>query len=68
MFSLSSAERDHLIEIDEALKRIELGTFGFCLYSGKPIALARLEAIPWARYSIEVQELAEKGLLDDDHI
>jgi DnaK suppressor protein len=66
MFSLSSAEREQLIEVDEALRRIDQGTFGYCMYSGKPIGLPRLEAIPWARYSVEYQELAEKGLLDED--
>ncbi len=66
MFSLSSAEREQLLEVDEALRRIEEGTYGFCQHSGKPIALARLQAIPWARYSIEYQELAEKGLLEEE--
>ncbi len=66
MFSLSSAERDQLIEIDDALKRLDQGTYGYCQYSGKPIGLPRLQAVPWARYSVEYQELAEKGLLDED--
>jgi RNA polymerase-binding transcription factor len=66
MFSLSSAERGQLIEVDEALKRLDAGTYGFCQYSGKPIAIERLLAVPWARYSIEYQELAEKGLLEED--
>ncbi len=66
MFSLSSAERDQLVEVDAALRRIDEGTYGYCLYSGKPIALARLQAVPWARYSIEYQELAEKGLLEEE--
>ncbi len=66
MFSLSNAERDQLIEIDEALRRLDEGSYGFCQYSGKPIGLPRLEAVPWARYSVEYQELAEKGLLDEE--
>lgn len=66
MFSLSSSEREQLIEVDAAIRRLEDGTYGFCQYSGKPIALARLQAVPWARYSIEYQELAEKGLLEED--
>ena len=66
MFSLSSAEREQLLEVDAALRRIDEGTYGFCQHSGKPIALARLQAIPWARYSIEYQELAEKGLLEEE--
>ncbi len=66
MFSLSSAEREQVIEVDAALRRIDDGTYGFCQHSGKPIALARLQAVPWARYSIEYQELAEKGLLEEE--
>ena len=65
MFSLSSSEREQLLEIDRAIERLEGGTYGFCQYSGKPIAIERLKAIPWARYSVEYQELAEKGLLEE---
>lgn len=65
MFSLSNSEREQLLEIDRAIERLEGGTYGFCQYSGKPIAIERLKAIPWARYSVEYQELAEKGLLEE---
>ena len=65
--ALADGEREQLRQVEEALERIADGSYGFCLETGAPIPLARLEAIPWARYSIEVQELAEKGLLDDDH-
>lgn len=58
--SLLSQEQDALYEIDEALKRIELGTYGKCEMSGKPIAHARLEAIPFARYTVECQSQLEK--------
>ena len=44
--NLLSQEQDALYEIDEALKRIELGTYGVCEMSGKPINHERLEAIP----------------------
>ena len=44
--SLLSQEQDALYEIDQALKRIELGTYGTCEMSGKSISHARLEAIP----------------------
>ncbi|MGH7935808.1 MAG: TraR/DksA family transcriptional regulator, partial [Chthoniobacterales bacterium] len=53
--SLLSQEQDALYEIDEALKRIEIGTYGKCEMSGKPIMRARLEAIPFARYTVECQ-------------
>ena len=58
--SLLSQEQDALYEIDEALKRIELGTYGKCEMSGKPIMHARLEAIPFARYTVECQSQLEK--------
>ena len=53
--SLLSQEQDALYEIDQALKRIELGTYGICEMSGKPIPHARLEAIPFARFTVECQ-------------
>ena len=46
--SLLSQEQDALYEIDEALKRIEQGTYGICELCNKPILHARLEAIPFA--------------------
>jgi RNA polymerase-binding transcription factor DksA len=58
--SLLSQEQDALYEIEEALKRIELGSYGQCEMSGKPIAQARLEALPFARYTVECQSQIEK--------
>jgi DnaK suppressor protein len=58
--SLLSQEQDALYEIDEALKRIELGTYGKCEMSAKPIPRARLEAIPFARFTVECQSQLEK--------
>jgi RNA polymerase-binding transcription factor DksA len=58
--SLLSQEQDALYEIDEALKRIDLGTYGKCEMSGKPISHARLEAIPFARFTVECQSQLEK--------
>jgi DnaK suppressor protein len=58
--SLLSQEQDALYEIDQALKRIELGTYGKCEMSGKPISHARLEAIPFARFTVECQSQLEK--------
>ena len=55
-------ERKLLREIDYALERIHQGTFGICTDTGKPIAKARLEAQPWARYCIEYARMLEKGL------
>jgi DnaK suppressor protein len=58
--SLLSQEQDALYEIEEALKRIEGGTYGVCEMSGKPIPHARLEAIPFARFTVECQTQIEK--------
>jgi len=53
-----------LEEIDDALQRIEQGTYGLCLATGKPISKARLMAIPWAKYCKEyARELEGKGSL-----
>lgn len=58
--SLLSQEQDALYEIDQALKRIDLGTYGVCEMSGKAIPHARLEAIPFARFTVECQAQLEK--------
>jgi RNA polymerase-binding transcription factor DksA len=58
--SLLSQEQDALYEIDQALKRIDLGTYGICEMSGKQIPRARLEAIPFARFTVECQSQLEK--------
>jgi RNA polymerase-binding transcription factor DksA len=58
--SLLSQEQDALYEIEEALKRLETGTYGICEMSGKPIAHARLEALPFARLTVECQAQVEK--------
>jgi len=58
--SLLSQERDSLFEIDAALKKINDGNYGFCELSGKPIPHNRLEALPFARYTVECQAELEK--------
>jgi DnaK suppressor protein len=58
--SLLSQEQDALYEIDQALRRVELGTYGKCEMSGKQIPRARLEAIPFARFTVECQSQLEK--------
>jgi RNA polymerase-binding protein DksA len=60
---LMSSERKILVAINEALDRIENGTYGICEGEGEPIPKARLEAIPWARYCVNCATLVEKGLL-----
>jgi RNA polymerase-binding transcription factor DksA len=58
--SLLSQEQDALYEIEEALKRVDAGTYGVCEMSGKAIPHARLEAIPFARFTVECQAQLEK--------
>lgn len=58
---LMDGERRLLVEIDDALNRITAGTYGICEGTGKPITKARLEAQPWARYSVEYAKLVEQG-------
>lgn len=50
---LAAADRKMLKEIEDAIKRIDEGTYGVCEKTGKPIKLERLRELPWARYSIE---------------
>jgi DnaK suppressor protein len=58
---LMDSERQILHEIDQALDRIDEGTYGICEETGKPISKARLEAVPWARYCIEYERMIEDG-------
>ncbi len=64
LYSLNDAERDTLLLIDQALARIEEGTYGFCQNCGVLMAEKRLTALPWSRHCVNCQELAEKGLLE----
>lgn len=56
---LAENERQHLREIDEALQRIEDRIYGVCQMTGKDIPKARLEAKPWAKYTIEAARIVE---------
>jgi DnaK suppressor protein len=58
--SLLSADQDAVYEIEEALKRIEKKTYGVCELTGKNIPRARLEAIPWTRFTVEAQGQLER--------
>lgn len=63
-FTLGLVEKDRqlLREINIALAKIRDGSYGVCEGTGKPIARARLEVKPWARYSIEHARQLENGL------
>jgi RNA polymerase-binding transcription factor DksA len=58
--SLLSADQDSVYEIEEALKRIERKSYGVCELTGKPIPKARLEAIPWTRFTVDAQAQLER--------
>jgi RNA polymerase-binding protein DksA len=62
-FTLGLVEKDRqlLREINAALAKIQNGTYGICEGTGKPISKPRLEAQPWAKYSIEYARELEKG-------
>jgi RNA polymerase-binding protein DksA len=62
---LMDSEIRTLRKIDDALRRIEEGTYGICQGSGKPIPKARLKAKPWARYCVEYARMAENGELSN---
>ncbi len=62
LLSLSDGEREQLLLIDEALKRLEHSEFGVCQLCQKEIGGKRLEAIPWTPYCIDCQEKAEEEL------
>ncbi len=62
--SLLSSDQDAIYEIEEALKRIERNTYGICELTGKQIPKARLDAIPWTRFTVEAQaQLEKEGVL-----
>ncbi len=61
MLGLAETERQRLREIDEALGRIEDGTYGICQMTNKPIPKARLNAKPWAKYTVEAARELERG-------
>jgi len=53
-------QRKLISKIDEALRRIEDGTYGYCEETGEPIGVARLDARPIATLSLEAQERHER--------
>lgn len=57
--SILSQEQDALHEIEEALQRIDSGEYGICQGSGDVIPQARLEAMPFARCTVDYQEMLD---------
>jgi DnaK suppressor protein len=66
MLAVSENDSRQITLINEALERIEDGEYGLCQNCEKEITPKRLDAIPWARYCINCQELVEQGLIDED--
>jgi len=63
LLSLSNAEREQLVLIDDALRRLKTKEFGICQMCAKAIGKKRLAALPWTPYCIDCQQKkeAEKG-------
>ena len=59
--ALLEANRNLLSRVEKALGKVEDGTYGKCERCGKEIAKARLEAMPWAIYDVECEEIIEAG-------
>ena len=62
-FSLSESDRKALLLIEQALLRLDQGTYGVCVHCQGVVQEKRLEAVPWARHCLECQEMQDKGLL-----
>ncbi len=60
LLSLNEADRKKLVEIEEALERIEEGTYGICEECGDPISIKRLEVKPTAIYCVECKSRMEQ--------
>jgi RNA polymerase-binding protein DksA len=60
-YSLEENSEHVLAAIEEALRRIDDGTFGVCARCGKPIGEARLEAMPYATKCIDCKRLEERA-------
>lgn len=63
LYSLTDGERSTLLQIDDAIGRIDDAIYGLCINCGQTMAEKRLTAVPWAPYCVDCQELAEKGML-----
>ena len=66
LVSMSDNDRQLLGLIDEALERIEEGSYGRCIRCSEALPEKRLDAVPWARHCVRCQDLQERGLLSDE--
>ena len=60
--AISAQARAALEQIDHALAKFDLGTYGICEVSGDPIPKERLEAIPWAKERVEYKAASFSSL------
>ena len=58
---MAEVEGRELVQIEEALQRFADKTYGLCVECEKPVPLARLQALPYARFCIGCQRVAEKS-------
>jgi DnaK suppressor protein len=65
LLSLTEMDQKELFLVEDALRRIDRGEYGYCMASGDEIPLKRLDVQPWARYSVHNQDLVDQGLLPD---
>ena len=66
-YRLGERESQMVADIDQALLRMDEGSYGVCARCGKEIPERRLEALPTARYDAECQALIEQGTGEDEH-
>jgi DnaK suppressor protein len=66
MLAVSENESKQLVLINEALTRIADDEYGVCQNCEKEINPKRLDAVPWARYCLDCQQLVEQGLFDEE--
>lgn len=68
-FTLGLIESERLIlrEIQEALARVDEGTFGICIGTGKAIGRVRLEAVPWTKYCMDYAQALESGQIRQEN-
>ena len=66
-YRLSERESQLVADIDQALLRIDEGTYGVCARCGKDIPERRLDALPTARYDAECQSIIEQSSGEDEH-
>jgi DnaK suppressor protein len=66
-YRLSERESQLVADIDQALLRIDEGSYGVCARCGKDIPERRLDALPTARYDAECKAIIEQGTGEDEH-